>query len=61
VASPQAELDSPTSFSHGGATGTRLIIDPQRGLVVVFLTNVWGDEQRDAATVVNTVFADADH
>ena len=60
VTSPQGELESPASFSHGGATGTRLIVDPQRGLVVVFLTNVWGDEQRDAALVVNTVFADAD-
>ncbi len=38
---------SPGTFTHGGATGTRLWIDPDQDLVFVFLTNVWGAE--DAA------------
>lgn len=33
---------SPRVFTHGGATGTRLWIDPDRDLVFVFLTNLWG-------------------
>ena len=33
---------SASSFTHGGATGTRLWIDPDRELVFVFLTNMWG-------------------
>jgi len=38
---------SPSTFTHGGASGTRLWIDPQRELVFVFLTNQW--EASDAA------------
>jgi len=57
VTGPQGDLASPASFGHGGATGTRLLIDPHRGLVVVFLTNVWGDNQRDAALITNMVLA----
>ncbi len=30
------------TFTHGGATGTRLWVDPDRDLVFVFLTNLWG-------------------
>lgn len=33
---------SSRAFSHGGATGTRLWVDPDRDLVFVFLTNLWG-------------------
>ncbi|MDQ3406905.1 MAG: beta-lactamase family protein, partial [Chloroflexota bacterium] len=33
---------SPRAFTHGGATGTRLWVDPDRDLVFVFLTNLWG-------------------
>jgi CubicO group peptidase (beta-lactamase class C family) len=29
------------AFGHGGATGTRLWIDPDAGLVIVYLTNDW--------------------
>jgi CubicO group peptidase (beta-lactamase class C family) len=32
---------SPSTFTHGGASGTRLWIDPDRALVFVFLTNEW--------------------
>jgi CubicO group peptidase (beta-lactamase class C family) len=60
VAGPHHELESPDAISHGGATGTRLLIDPRRGVVAVFLTNVWGDEQRDARLITNAVLADAD-
>jgi CubicO group peptidase (beta-lactamase class C family) len=33
---------SPRAFTHGGASGARLWIDPDRDLVFVFLTNLWG-------------------
>jgi CubicO group peptidase (beta-lactamase class C family) len=39
---------SPATFSHAGATGTYLWIDPEWDLVVVFLTNQW-----DIATPVH--------
>jgi CubicO group peptidase (beta-lactamase class C family) len=32
-------------FSHGGASGTRLWIDPDAGLVFVFFTNRWNHER----------------
>ena len=32
-------------FSHGGASGTRLWIDPDAGLVFVFFTNRWSSER----------------
>jgi CubicO group peptidase (beta-lactamase class C family) len=32
-------LAAPTSFGHTGFTGTSLVIDPTRQLVVVLLTN----------------------
>lgn len=32
---------SPRTFGHGGATGTRLWVDPDAGLVIVYLTNSW--------------------
>ncbi|MDQ3553576.1 MAG: beta-lactamase family protein [Chloroflexota bacterium] len=33
---------SARAFTHGGATGTRLWVDPDRDLVFVFFTNLWG-------------------
>jgi CubicO group peptidase (beta-lactamase class C family) len=33
---------SPSAFGHGGASGTRLWIDPAHDLVVVYLTGSWG-------------------
>jgi CubicO group peptidase (beta-lactamase class C family) len=33
---------SPTAFGHGGASGTRLWVDPAHDLVVVYLTGSWG-------------------
>ena len=36
---------SPGTATHGGASGTRLWVDPERDLVFVFLTNIWfGDD-----------------
>ena len=37
VASPA----SPSAFGHGGATGTRLWVDPAHDLVFVYLSGVW--------------------
>jgi CubicO group peptidase (beta-lactamase class C family) len=36
---------SPRVVSHGGATGTRLWIDPDAGLVFVFFTNQWSPDR----------------
>jgi CubicO group peptidase (beta-lactamase class C family) len=33
---------SPSAFGHGGLTGTRLWVDPERDLVFVFLSGIWG-------------------
>lgn len=51
---------SARSFGHGGATGTRLLIDPDADLVVVYLVNRWslGDEGSWAA--VQAVYAALD-
>jgi CubicO group peptidase (beta-lactamase class C family) len=32
---------SADAFEHGGASGTRLLVDPQHDLVVVYLSNAW--------------------
>jgi CubicO group peptidase (beta-lactamase class C family) len=32
---------SPSAFGHGGVTGTRLWVDPERDLVFVFLSGTW--------------------
>ena len=41
--------------SHGGATGTRLWIDPVAGLVLVFFTNQWApDRGPEAETIQGT-------
>jgi CubicO group peptidase (beta-lactamase class C family) len=37
-----ASAASPTAFGHGGLTGTRLWVDPERDLVFVFLSGTWG-------------------
>ena len=36
------------AFGHGGATGTRLLVEPAADLVLVYLTNVWGADERHA-------------
>ena len=38
---PIASPASPAAFGHGGATGTRLWVDPAHDLVFLYLTGVW--------------------
>lgn len=46
---------SESVVSHGGATGTRLWIDPEAGLVIVFFTNQWSaDRGPEAETIRGT-------
>lgn len=51
-----ATLASPRAFEHGGATGTRLHIDPEWDLVFVFLTNQWGIEANASKRALNAVY-----
>ncbi len=48
-------IGSPGAYEHGGATGTRLYIDPEYDLIVVFLTNRWGLESDTPKRIVNAV------
>lgn len=55
-----ADLHSPSACGHDGATGTRLVIDPEQDLVTVFLTNKWGfgdDGRRLRAVAINAAAA----
>ena len=47
---------SPSTFTHGGATGTRLWIDPERELVFVFLTNQWSVSDAAMFSVLREVY-----
>jgi CubicO group peptidase (beta-lactamase class C family) len=47
---------SPSTFTHGGASGTRLWIDPERELVFVFLTNHWGVSDQAMFSVLREVY-----
>ncbi len=52
--------DSPAyaaAFGHGGATGTRLWIDPGHDLVFVHLSGAWGYPSRSVDVVQNAVYA----
>ena len=53
VASPA----SPSSFGHGGATGTRLWIDPPHDLVFVYLSGVWEMPHAPINAVHDAVYA----
>jgi CubicO group peptidase (beta-lactamase class C family) len=48
---------SRAAFGHGGATGTRLWIDPEADLVFVYLTGVWGYPIEPIDRVMNAVYA----
>jgi len=48
---------SARAFGHGGATGTRLWIDPAHDLVFVYLTGVWELEPMPINAVLNAVYA----
>ena len=47
---------SPRSFTHAGASGTRLWVDPDRGLVFVFLTNQWTGSSVHAIEILAAVY-----
>jgi CubicO group peptidase (beta-lactamase class C family) len=43
--------------SHGGASGGRLWIDPEAGLVLVFLTNRWAADRGPEVEAIRGVYA----
>ncbi len=52
------ELVPPGSYGHGGATGTLLLIDPTHDLVLVFLTNRWGQDNRWRDRAINAFYGE---
>ncbi len=52
-----ASLASPASFGHGGATGTRLWVDPAHDLVFVYLSGVWEMAHAPINAVHDAVYA----
>jgi CubicO group peptidase (beta-lactamase class C family) len=50
-------LGSARQFDHGGATGTRLWVDPEEDLVVVFLMNQWGADDSYSLAAIQAVYA----
>jgi CubicO group peptidase (beta-lactamase class C family) len=53
IASP----GSPSAFGHGGASGTRLWIDPGYDLVYVYLSSDWGLPTQPIDAVASAVYA----
>ena len=56
---PDGAEGSPASdraFGHGGATGTRFLVDPDADLVVVYLTNRWGTGPELSFAVIQAVY-----
>ena len=47
---------SPRVISHGGATGTRIWIDPDADLVFVFFTNRWATERQVEAEALRGTY-----
>jgi CubicO group peptidase (beta-lactamase class C family) len=54
---PRTSPASPAAFGHGGATCTRLWVDPAHDLVVVYLSGVQGISHRPIDAVLATVYA----
>lgn len=48
---------SARAFGHGGATGTRLLIDPDDDLAVVYLANRWGAGDEPSLAAVQAVLS----
>jgi CubicO group peptidase (beta-lactamase class C family) len=48
--------DVPSAFTHGGASGGRLWVDPRNGLVFAFLTNLWAAPDEPAFRVLEAVY-----
>jgi CubicO group peptidase (beta-lactamase class C family) len=49
-------IGSPRQFDHGGATGTRLWVDPAHELVVAFLMNRWGEDDHFSLAAIQAVY-----
>lgn len=47
---------TPDAFTHGGAAGGRLWVDPGAGLAFVFLTNLWGAPDGVPYEVLDAVY-----
>ncbi len=47
-------------IAHGGATGTRLWIDPEAGLVIVFFTNQWSADSGPEVEAIRAIYAALD-
>ncbi len=54
---PRTSPASPSAFGHGGATGTRLWIDPGHDLVFVYLSGVWDYPPRAIDVVLHAAYA----
>lgn len=46
-----------SAFTHGGISGTRLWVDPERSLVIVVLSNQWALAQEPIARMVAATYA----
>jgi len=46
-----------SAFTHGGISGTRLWVDPERCLVIVVLSNRWALDQEPIGRIVAAVYA----
>ena len=51
---------SAASFGHGGATGTRLLVDPDADLVVAYLANDWQASMLPSQEATQAVYAALD-
>lgn len=47
---------TPSAFTHGGASGSRLWVDPDAGLAYAFLSNLWGAPSEPAYEVLEEVY-----
>jgi len=48
---------SKSVVSHGGASGTRIWIDPDAGLVIVYFTNQWSADRGPEAEAIEGIYA----
>lgn len=48
------------AFQHGGATGPRLLVDPEADLVVVYLANRWGLDDEPSMAAIQAVYGALD-
>ena len=48
---------SSSTVSHGGATGTRIWIDPETELVFVFFTNQWGQDRGPEVEAIRGIYS----